>query len=103
MTVGDEIGIGVDGDITYRPAALAINRLDINWQGAHANANGTIGLTGRRALDLSVRADALQVSALLRAIERMNYRTYACRPRLGRLTKARLLARVWLTHKLGGI
>ena len=40
---------------------------------------------------------------LLRAIERMNYRTYACRPRLSRVTKARLLARVWLTHKLGGI
>jgi squalene synthase HpnC len=38
---------------------------------------------------------------LLRAIRRMDYRTYSRRPRLSRLTKARLLGRVWLTHKLG--
>ncbi len=52
------------------PTSLAINRLDVDWQGARANASGTIGLTGRRALDLAVRADALQVSGLLSAIER---------------------------------
>ena len=50
--------------------ALAVNRLDVDWQGARANASGTIGLTGRRAIDLAVRADALQVSGLLSAIER---------------------------------
>ena len=70
LTVGDAAGSGVDGDITYRTALLAINRLDVAWQGAHAAATGTIGLTGRRALDLSVRADALQVSGLLSAIDR---------------------------------
>ena len=33
------------------------------------NASGTVGLTGRRALNLAVRADALQVNGLLSAIE----------------------------------
>ncbi len=70
LTVGDADGIGVDGDIAYSSASLDINRLDVDWQGAHANASGTIGLTGLRALDLSVRADALQVSGLLSVIER---------------------------------
>ena len=70
LTIGDAAGIGVDGDLAYRTDALAINRLDVDWQGARANASGTIGLTGRRALDLAVRADALQVNGLLSAIER---------------------------------
>ena len=69
LTIGDAAGIGVDGDIAYRTSALAISRLDIAWQEAHASASGTIGLIGRRALDLSVRADALQVAGLLRMLE----------------------------------
>ena len=60
----------MDGDLAYRTDSLAINRLDVDWQGARASASGTIGLAGRRALDLALRADALQVSGLLSAIER---------------------------------
>jgi outer membrane protein assembly complex protein YaeT len=70
LSIGDATGIDVDGDIAYRTNAVAINRLDVAWQDAHANANGTIGLTGRRALNLTARADTLQVAGLLRMIER---------------------------------
>jgi len=70
LTVGDAAGIGVDGELAYRTTAVAINRLEVAWQDARINASGTIGLTGRRDLNLAVRADAVHVEGLLRAIER---------------------------------
>jgi outer membrane protein assembly complex protein YaeT len=70
LAIGDASGIGVDSDLVYRTDAVAINRLDVTWQEARANATGIVGLTGRRGLDLAVRADALTVQGLLRTIER---------------------------------
>ena len=70
LTVGDAAGVGVSGDLAYRPTALSIGRLDVAWQDARATARGTVSLTGRRAIDLAVRADALRIEGLLKAIER---------------------------------
>ena len=69
LAIGDAQGIAVNGDLAYRTAALTVNRVDVVWQEARATASGTIGLRGQRALDLTVRADALQVAGLLRAVE----------------------------------
>ena len=70
LAVGQAAGINVDGRIGYRRDALTVERLDLGWQEARAHAAGTIGLRGRKPIDLAVRADALQVAGLLRAFER---------------------------------
>ena len=69
LRAGDATGINLNGDLTYRRTALAINRLDIVWQDARANASGVIGLQGPRALDLNVRAVAVPIDGLLKTIE----------------------------------
>lgn len=69
LRVGDADGIELTGDVGYRRAGLAIDRLDLTWQGARASASGRIGLQGARALDLTVRADALRLEGLLDAFE----------------------------------
>ncbi len=69
LSVGDASGINLNGDMAYRRNALAVNRLDVLWEGARAQASGVIGLQGARALDLNVRADAIQIDGLLRAFE----------------------------------
>ena len=70
LAVGDASGIVVDGDLAYRANTLALNRVDLAWQEARATARGSIGLTGRRPIDLAVRADGLRVAGLLRAFEK---------------------------------
>lgn len=72
LNVGDATGVGVDGDLAYRTDALAVNRFDVAWRDARAHATGTIGLRGRQAIDLSVRADALPVEGLFRAMQLPN-------------------------------
>ena len=69
LALGDATGISLNGDIAYRRDALAINRMDLSWQGARANAAGVIGLQGSRRLDLNVNADTLQIDQLLKAFE----------------------------------
>ncbi len=69
LAVGDATGIGVNGDLTWRRATLAIDRLAATWHGAQADVIGTIGLQGRRRLDLTITADAVQVAGLLQAFE----------------------------------
>ncbi|HEX6162086.1 MAG TPA: translocation/assembly module TamB domain-containing protein, partial [Vicinamibacterales bacterium] len=69
LSVGDATGIAVDGEIGYRGNTLALNRVDVAWQEARATANGTIGLTGTRPIELAVRADRMQVVGLLGMIE----------------------------------
>ncbi|HUQ87566.1 MAG TPA: hypothetical protein VM096_08415, partial [Vicinamibacterales bacterium] len=69
LTIGESSGIGVDGRLAYRGETVTIESLDVAWQDARANASGSIALSGNRAIDLAVRADALQVSGLLRAAE----------------------------------
>ena len=70
LTVGDAVGINVSGDLGWRRTVLAVDRLAVRWQGAQANVTGTIGLQGRRPLDLTITADAVQVAGLLQAFER---------------------------------
>jgi outer membrane protein assembly complex protein YaeT len=70
LNVGDAAAINVNGDLAYRRDAVAINRLDVLWQGARASARGVVGLQGARRLDLDVRADAVQIDGLLQALER---------------------------------
>jgi outer membrane protein assembly complex protein YaeT len=70
LSIGDADGIAASGAIAYRTDAIAINRLDVTWRDAHANAAGTVGLTGTRRIDLAINADALQVAGLLQTIER---------------------------------
>lgn len=70
LAIGDAEGIGINGNIAYRSTLVTINRLDVAWQDATAHADGTIDLTGRRAIDVAVNADELQVAGVLRALER---------------------------------
>ncbi len=70
LTIGDASDIRIDGRLAYRSNAISLERVDLAWQNARAHAAGTIGLSGRQPLDLSVRADAVQVAAVLRALER---------------------------------
>lgn len=72
LTAGDAAGISLTGGLTYRPASLTVQQLDLIWQGAHATAAGVIGLQGRRALDITARADALRIDGLLDAFELSN-------------------------------
>lgn len=70
LTIGEADGIAVNTVLTYRPAGVTLTRLQATWQEATLEASGTIGLTGRRRLDVTAHANALQVANLLRAAER---------------------------------
>ena len=70
LSLGEITNVAAGGSVTYRPDALAIERLEVAWRQAQVQASGTMGLRGRRALDLSVRADSVPVSDLLGAIDR---------------------------------
>ena len=69
LSAGDATGISLNGDLTYRRTALAIDRLDMGWQNARANASGMIGLQGPRRLELHARADMLRIDDLLKTVE----------------------------------
>jgi outer membrane protein assembly complex protein YaeT len=68
LTVGTASDLALDGTLDYSPASVAVSNLQVQWQQATLVGGGTIGLQGRRPLDLSVRGDALQVDELLRAL-----------------------------------
>jgi len=70
LTIGEASGLGMDGELIYQPEAVTIPRFDVAWQEARAHATGTIGLRGRQSIDMSVRAEAMQVAGVLRALER---------------------------------
>jgi outer membrane protein assembly complex protein YaeT len=70
LSLGEITDVSAVGTVAYRPDAIAIDRFDVAWRQARVQASGTMGLRGRRALDLSVRADAVPVSDLLGAIGR---------------------------------
>ena len=69
LTVGSASDLALNAAITYTPALLTVRQLHVRWQEALARATGTVGLTGARALDLTVNANALQIGELLRAVE----------------------------------
>jgi outer membrane protein assembly complex protein YaeT len=69
LTVGSASDMAVRGDVTYTPARLTVHSLDAQWQQARTHAAGTVGLAGARRLDLTVTADAVEVSELLRALD----------------------------------
>lgn len=68
LTVGTASDLALRAGVSYTPARLDVRQLTVQWQQAQARASGTVGMTGDRALDLTVNADALQVNELLRAI-----------------------------------
>jgi outer membrane protein assembly complex protein YaeT len=68
LAVGDASGLALDAGARYTPALVSLERLTVTWQEAVAQASGTIELTGARRLDLSMKADALEVPELLRAV-----------------------------------
>ena len=70
LAVGGTSGVAVTGDVTYVPTRVTVHRADLQWQEARADAAGTVGLTGRKPLDLSFSADAVQLAGLLRATNR---------------------------------
>ncbi|HUE86143.1 MAG TPA: translocation/assembly module TamB domain-containing protein [Vicinamibacterales bacterium] len=69
LAVGDARGLALDAGVRYTPALVSVDRLNVTWQKAIAQASGTVELTGARALDLTVNANALEVAELLRAVD----------------------------------
>ena len=67
LAVGEASGLAVDAGVSYTPELVNVQRLNISWQAASAHAVGTIELNGSRRLDLTLRADAVDVAELLRA------------------------------------
>jgi outer membrane protein assembly complex protein YaeT len=70
LSIGEASAINLTGDLAYRRDALAIDRLDVLWQGARASATGVVGLQGSRPLEVNLTADALQIDGLLKAFVR---------------------------------
>jgi outer membrane protein assembly complex protein YaeT len=68
LAVGQASGLALDAGVSYTPALVDVQRLDITWQAASAHASGTVELTGSRRLDLTMKADAIEVAELLRAV-----------------------------------
>jgi outer membrane protein assembly complex protein YaeT len=69
LTVGEADDIAVAGRMTYTPAAVTIHNLDLGWQQAQAHASGRIALEGPGRMDLTVWGEALEVPALLAAVD----------------------------------
>jgi outer membrane protein assembly complex protein YaeT len=67
LSLGAADGLALTSDIAYTPAALRIDRVDLLWGDATAYATGRIGLTGARPLDVSIKADALDIPQLVAA------------------------------------
>jgi outer membrane protein assembly factor BamA/autotransporter translocation and assembly factor TamB len=69
LSIGSAAGIAVDGQLAYAPGAVAVPRLDVAWQEARLHASGVVGLEGRRALEMTVDGDGVQIEGLLQALE----------------------------------
>lgn len=70
LSLGAITDVAAGASVAYRPDALAIERLDVAWRQAQVHASGTMGLRGRRALDLALGAESVPVSDVLGAIGR---------------------------------
>jgi outer membrane protein assembly complex protein YaeT len=70
LNVGGATGIAVSSDAAYTPEALTIDRIDVAWQDASAQAAGRVELQGERRLDLQLGVDALEIPALLGAVKK---------------------------------
>ena len=67
LTVGTAENVAVTAGLSYSRAALVIDTAEVSWQQARLHAEGHLGLRGSRPLDVSLRADALDVATLLQA------------------------------------
>jgi outer membrane protein assembly complex protein YaeT len=70
LTIGDATDVSLDSRLTYRRGSLDLHRAAVTWQGARAQAAGTIGLQGAQPIKLTANANSLQVEQLLRALKR---------------------------------
>ena len=69
LGVGTLTGVEVSSAIAYSPDALTVETLLLRWRDARIQAQGTVGLRGRRSLDLTVAADTVDVSSVVAALE----------------------------------
>lgn len=69
LAVGNASDLALDADVTYTPAALGVQRLNVQWQKAQARASGTLGLSGAKRIDLAFGATALELAEILRALD----------------------------------
>ena len=70
LVVGDVRDVALTSDVLYTPSALTIRSADVMWQQATAHLDGRVGLARDRRLDLTFKADAVEVSSLLKAANR---------------------------------